>query len=144
MGYFNIPSPLLTLVFAAQSWQNWCTYRIWQVFSKITKKFTKMTSLQSYDVTFCFRPLVSFRISEFFISWPIWLKFGSGDAFKAVIPNMERYSTLEANIKPILAIFLSFFLRKNDRQSLTLGLPWQQIKPEMNETYIFGCSVHVQ
>ena len=40
--------------------------------------FLKMTSLSSYDVTFCFRLPYP---SKFFISGPIWLSFGSGDEF---------------------------------------------------------------
>ena len=37
--------------------------------------------MQSYDVIFCFHIPVSFEISEFFISRPIWLNFDSEDNF---------------------------------------------------------------
>ena len=55
---------------------------------------------------------VSFQISRFFISGQIWLKFVSGDKFKALIPNPKWYFTLEANIKPILAISFNSASRK--------------------------------
>ena len=37
--------------------------------------------------------------------------------------------------------FLQFCLRKSDKHSLIIGLRWQQLKSQINKTYIFGCSI---
>ena len=39
-------------------------------------------------------------------------------------------------MKPKLAIFLQFCLRESDRHSLIIGLLWQQVKSQKDETYI--------
>ena len=56
--------------------------------------------------------IVLFEISKFFISEPIWPKFGSGDEFWALIPNLKWYFTLEANIKPMMAMFCKYASKK--------------------------------
>ena len=38
--------------------------------------------------------------------------------------------------------FLQFCHRKSDKHSLIIGLLWQQLKSQINKTYIFGCSIH--
>ena len=74
-----------------------------------------MTSLKSYDIIF-FSDYRTLEISNFFISQRIWLKFVSEDKFWVLISNLRLYFTLEANIKPILAISCNFAPKK--RQAL--------------------------
>ena len=85
---------------------------------------------------------ISFEASKFYISGPIWLKVSSGIKFQVLILNLKWYFTLEANIKPILAISCNFASEKSDKHSLTIGLLWQQFKSQINKTYTFWCSIH--
>ena len=58
-----------------------------------------------------FRITVSFEITKFFMSGPIWLKFGSGQVIGSDSKS-EMIFHIRANIKSILGISCNFALQK--------------------------------
>ena len=87
----------------------------------------------SYDVIFCLRlpyPL-KFRNSLFLTDLAeIWLKgqiLGADSEAEVIFYIRGQY---QADI----GHFLQFCLRKSDKHSLIIGLPWQQLKSQINKT----------
>ena len=78
--------------------------------------------------------------SKFFISGGIWLKFGSGDIFWNQHSESGVIFHIRGQYQADIGHFLQFCLRNSDKHSLTIGLLWQQLKSQINKTYIFGCS----
>ena len=101
-----------------------------------------MTLLPSYDVFFLSEATVSIEISNFFIYGRIWLKFGTERQILGADSESEVRFYIRGQCQADIGDFLQFCFEKRDKHCLIIGLLWQQLKSQVNKTYISGCSIH--
>ena len=101
-----------------------------------------MTSLASYVVIFCLRLpyALNFEILYFWTDLvEIWLR----GQILGVDSESEVTFYIRGKYQADLGHFLQFCLGKSNKHSLIIVLLWQQLKSQINKTYIFGCSLYI-